>query len=131
MVSPITSHEKLCLNKVEWWTEGFVEEEDEAFVLGAREFEVEDVVLHLLPTRVYFLARSRCDRVDCFKGFSVDVEFTVKTDALEVLLDESGGDVRESEFVAIAGNEHWRLTVEPFYPAAFAIELWLDEKPFT
>jgi hypothetical protein len=69
--------------------------------------------------------------VDCFKWFSVDVEFTVEADALEVLLDESGCDVRESEFVAIAGNEHGGFSVEPLYPAAFAVELWLDEKSFT
>ena len=109
-------------------SEGFVEKEDEALVLWAWELEVKDVVLHFLPTRVYFLTRSRCDRVDCFKWFSVDVEFSVEADALEVLLDERGGDVRESEFVSVAGNQHWGFSVEPFDPAAFAVELWLDEE---
>jgi hypothetical protein len=69
--------------------------------------------------------------VDSFKGLSVDVEFTVKADTLEVLLDEGCGDVRESEFVTVAGNEHRGFSVEPLYPAAFAVELWLDEETFT
>ena len=51
----------------------------------------------------------------------MDVEFSVEADALEVLLDKRGGDVWESEFVAIAGDQHWCFSVEPLYPAAFAV----------
>jgi hypothetical protein len=69
--------------------------------------------------------------MNCLKGFTVDVEFSIEANTLEVLLNESCSDVRKLELVSVRGNEHRSLTVKPFYPAAFTVEFRLDEEAFS
>jgi hypothetical protein len=69
--------------------------------------------------------------MNCLKWFTVDVEFSIEADALEVLLDKSCGDVRKLELVSVARYEHRSLAVEPFHPATFTVEFRLDEEAFS
>ena len=115
---------------MEWWEKGFIEKEDESLILWSRHLKIEDVELHFFHSSVKLFSRCRSNGVDSLKGFSVDIQFSIKADALEVLLDKGSGYVWEIEFVAVGRDEHRGFSVEPLYPAAFAVELWLEEIAF-